>query len=310
MLYEALAGHAPGARRPARPRPPGGSGAGRAAAPHHRPDLPDELCAALDRALLADPEQRGTLADLGDALEGALIDLPDDDGTIVQHPVERPSLLPPVPRRAPRSPTRRPALSWPVRSAFLGPSAHVPWPAALAAVALVVLLPRLGWLVVPWGDLGAGRRPRRAGRQGRGVGRRLRRLLLLAAAPVPFLLARSPRSWSMPVLAPLLGAVGMAAAYPALAGRATRVLERAALGALGALWLLLAEPLTGNTLLLGPAADAPTGLNPQEAVRRSPPTRSASTSNCRAAAAAGDLGDRRGGRCRGSCAGAASPSTW
>jgi hypothetical protein len=83
--------------------------------------------------------------------------------------------------------------------------------------------------------------------------------------PVPLLLARSPRSWSMPLLAPLLGLVGLAGAFPALAGRGSRALERAALGALGAWWLLLAEPLADRTLLLGPAAKAPTGAAAQEA---------------------------------------------
>jgi hypothetical protein len=267
VLYEALAGHHPvrgaspaeTARRVGRPVEP---------LERRRPDLPEELCEALDTALLADPARRGTLADLGDALEGALIDLPDDDGTIVQHPVERPSLLPPVPRGAPRVAHALATGAIVAGSlAFLGPSAQVPWPAALAAIALVALLPRLGWLVVLAGTIVALVAGPAAIASDTGVAAAgSAALLLLAAAPVPFLLARSPRSWSVPVLAPLLGAVGAAAAYPALAGRGTRVLERAALGALGAWWLLLAEPLANRTMLLGPAVHAAGGANAQEAV--------------------------------------------
>jgi hypothetical protein len=42
-----------------------------------------------------------------------------------------------------------------------------------------------------------------------------------------------------------------AGAWPAVAGQARGALHRAALGALGAWWLMLAELLTGRTLLLG-----------------------------------------------------------
>jgi hypothetical protein len=267
VLYEALTGH-----HPVRGASPAQTarrvGLPIASLAERRPDLPEELTDALDTALLPDPAERGTLADLGDALESALVDLPDDDGTIVQHPVERPSLLPPVPRGAPRV-AHALATGAIVAGAlaFLGPSAHVPWPAALAAVALVAALPRLGWLVVLAGTVSALVAGPAALDSDDGVAAAgSATLLLLAAAPVPFLLARSPRSWSMPVLAPILGGLGLGAAYPALAGRATRVFERAALGALGAFWLLLAEPLAGRTLLLGPADGSSTGKSPQEAV--------------------------------------------
>jgi hypothetical protein len=133
-------------------------------------------------------------------------------------------------------------------------------------MALVAALPRLGWLVVMAGTVsalvaGPAAIDSREGVAAAGSAC----LLLLAAAPAPFLLARSPRSWSIPVLAPVLGAVGAAAAFPAFAGRASRWFERAALGALGAWWLLLAEPLADRTLLLGPATKAPAGAVAQEA---------------------------------------------
>jgi hypothetical protein len=58
--------------------------------------------------------------------------------------------------------------------------------------------------------------------------------------------------WSTPALAPLRGAAGVAGAFPAVAGQAPRPWHRAALGAVGAWWLLLAEPLVHRSLLLGP----------------------------------------------------------
>ena len=58
-------------------------------------------------------------------------------------------------------------------------------------------------------------------------------------------------TWSVPALAPLLGLATIAGAYPALAGRAHGWFTRAALGALGAWWALLAAPLLGRRDLLG-----------------------------------------------------------
>ena len=57
-------------------------------------------------------------------------------------------------------------------------------------------------------------------------------------------------------MAPLLGLAGLAGAFPAIAGQARRWRERAALGALGYWWLLLAEPLFGRRLWLGAPAGA------------------------------------------------------
>ena len=60
-----------------------------------------------------------------------------------------------------------------------------------------------------------------------------------------------------PRVAPALGLLGLAGAYPALAGRAPRWSTRAALGALGAWWLVLAEPLLERALVFGPAPGTP-----------------------------------------------------
>ncbi len=54
-----------------------------------------------------------------------------------------------------------------------------------------------------------------------------------------------------------LGTVG--GAFPAVAARAGSLPRRAAAGALGAWWLLLAEAATGRHLLLGAPADAAHG---------------------------------------------------
>ena len=49
----------------------------------------------------------------------------------------------------------------------------------------------------------------------------------------------------------MLGAAGLAGAWPALAAQAGRPWQRAALGALGGWWLALAEVLTGDRLAFG-----------------------------------------------------------
>jgi hypothetical protein len=64
-------------------------------------------------------------------------------------------------------------------------------------------------------------------------------LVAAALAPVPLLLRRHGTAWSVAALAPALGALTLWTAYPALAGRARTWFVRAALGALGAWWLLL-----------------------------------------------------------------------
>jgi hypothetical protein len=80
-------------------------------------------------------------------------------------------------------------------------------------------------------------------------------LVAAAGLPTAALLRRAGTLWSAPALAPLLGAVALAGAWPALAGQAARAWHRAALGALGLWWLVLAEALTGSRLALGPAPD-------------------------------------------------------
>jgi hypothetical protein len=87
-------------------------------------------------------------------------------------------------------------------------------------------------------------------------------LLLAATAPLLLMGPRPGIGWLTAGLAPVLGLVGLAGAYPAVAGQASQWSRRAALGALGYWWLVLAEPLLapgthGARLWLGAPAAAP-----------------------------------------------------
>jgi len=75
--------------------------------------------------------------------------------------------------------------------------------------------------------------------------------ILAAVLPLVVLVRHPGIRWLAAALAPALGLVGLAAAYPALAGQASRWRSRALLGALGYWWLALAGPLLGG----GPRLD-------------------------------------------------------
>ncbi|HEV2821290.1 MAG TPA: serine/threonine-protein kinase [Solirubrobacteraceae bacterium] len=286
VLYEGLAGVNPVgaenaaaiARNLSRPVPPLG---------RVRRDLPRELTEAIDAALTRDPADRVSLAELREELAAAVPHADDTPGVIdgpglqeTARAGDRPAdagrdrrearrhedsradgVAPPrlaspwvEPRRRPTGPLARIVAALAMGAlvaallAGLGPASPVaPFPAAVAAGAVVFLLPRLGWLaaatiLVAWAG---------AALPGAAL------VLALAAAPVPLLLPLAGSWWSAPVLAPALGAVGVAAAFPAAAGQARTPIRRAALGALGAWWLALAEALTGERLLLGPPAGLP-----------------------------------------------------
>src|SRR5215204_4644766 len=111
VLYEALAGSNPvrggsptaTARRIGTVLPP---------LARARGDLPAELCAALDRAILPEPDARGGLDDLFDALADALPAVSDEGGRIAPHPLERriPVLPPAIGRLV--APAAAGALVW------------------------------------------------------------------------------------------------------------------------------------------------------------------------------------------------------
>jgi len=114
--------------------------------------------------------------------------------------------------------------------------------AAAATAALVFALPRVGWLIAAWAvELWL----LAAGASGTAL------VLAVALVPVPLLLPLAGGLWSLPAGGPLLGAIGLASAFPVIAGQAATVTRRAALGALGYLWLCVAELLSGDRLLAG-----------------------------------------------------------
>jgi hypothetical protein len=230
---------------------------------HARRDLPGELTRALDRALDATPEQRGTLEQLRLAFEDALErGLRRSRWRRASRPAAAHAPAVSTPPALPRaSAAALPRAPQPQRRAVPERALHEHDTAerdllehqARAAPARRVRLPRAVWLagaaiIICW-QLFAGRA---------GVG------LLALAAFAPLALMPTERgdrrlgaSWLGCALAPLLGLVGLAGAFPAIAGQSPRWRERAALGALGYWWLTLAGPLLGRQLWLHEPAGLP-----------------------------------------------------
>jgi eukaryotic-like serine/threonine-protein kinase len=187
-----------------------------------RGDLPHPLTRAIDLALSPDPEQRGTLEDLHQALAEPL-GRGRRRGILERHPVTA--------RRAPVSADE-----------------DLPEGGAQPASVRRLALPRAVWMgcvlaLIAWQIW--------VGRPGVAL------VLLAGAAPLVLLPRRCGVAWLTAALAPLLGLVGLAGAFPALAGQRARVSERAALAALGYWWLVLAAPLLGRNLWLGVSPGAP-----------------------------------------------------
>jgi hypothetical protein len=271
VLYEALSGVNPvrGAtpaatvRRIGRPLP---------LLQRARRDLPSELTRALDRALAPAPGERGTLEHLRVALDQALerglrrprwrrptparpaAAAPAAARPLDPFPAHAPTLPRPIePRRAARRrDTAEPATAEPA-TAEPGPAEHEPQAPERGSLRL----PRAIWLacagaIVCWQAF--------AGRPGVAL------LLLAALAPLALLPSERGDSrlgvgWLAGALAPVLGVVGLAGAFPAIAGQASRWRERAGLGVLGYWWLALAGPLLDRDLWLR----APTATPPRAA---------------------------------------------
>ena len=225
-----------------------------------RRDLAIDLCVAIDRAVDPDPRARGKVTALRTALRAHTQVVDEHPGTVEAGrlpAVTRVSAL--AGRALPEQPVGRGALVTRVLAASgaaalsaaalagLGPSPPLtPATGALVAAVLVAVLPRLGsvtllavlagWLLLtPERDAGLA--------------------VLVVAAGLPTVLGlwrQRPGWWSAPALAPLLGLVGLALVWPAIAGQARRLTARIVLGALGCWWLLLAQALTTRTLLVGP----------------------------------------------------------
>ncbi len=116
-----------------------------------------------------------------------------------------------------------------------------PAAAALAAAVLAAALPRIGWLTaIGCVALAAAA----AQRPGAAVV-----IALGGLVPVVLMPLAGP-AWSLSVGAPALAMLGLGGGWPAVAARAGAPWRRAALGATGWIWIVLASPLTGSALYL------------------------------------------------------------
>jgi eukaryotic-like serine/threonine-protein kinase len=213
-----------------------------------RPELPEEMTAAIDAALDPDPEERPLSSELASTLAAHVSELDGeplppiagvDGDAFLEH-----RRLPDVARFLPG-----------VGIAALGIGALIatgaPAPIVLAALLPGVLAlgrPRPAYalqlaLVLLWLLLGA-REP--------GVA-----AFVAVLGALPLLSAIDPEAIALPGLAPILGLVGLGPVYPALAGLTRGGVGRALLGGIGYLWLAAWEELAHRTLLLGPVADPP-----------------------------------------------------
>jgi hypothetical protein len=253
VLYEALSGV-----NPVRGATPAATARriGSALEPleRRRRDLPRALTRALDAALAPSPEDRGTLGELRAALEESI-----EEGEARRPrgraPRRRPERIQPAlaaPRQAVGAITA-PQPPRPFRSAAQRRGSPLEEPAVVAQAPAEapdkrLTLPRKVWLAC---GLAAVVWQVTAGRPGAAL------LLLAAVLPLFALPRRAGPGWLLGALAPALGAAGLAGAFPAISGQAARWRERAALGALGYWWLILAEPLLGQRLWLGAPAGVP-----------------------------------------------------
>jgi serine/threonine protein kinase len=149
-----------------------------------------------------------------------------------------------------------PAFAWPARALgaagaagltvwlathALAPSPVAPAVAGLFAGVVTLLLPRLGWAALVIALAGTA-----ASRHHGGAAIVISIALLLPILPLP----GRPSAWPLAAGAPALGLIGLAGAWPALAARGSTTISRAALGALGWVWLLLAGVIAGRVLYL------------------------------------------------------------
>jgi eukaryotic-like serine/threonine-protein kinase len=161
-----------------------------------------------------------------------------DPGELVENPIRREKLHIPWPRRALAGTAAAGLAAWLARHA---PGAS-PVPAAATACAagvLVAALPRAGWLALT--AFMATCLVTHSNAEGA--------LLLIAGALVPVVLSpRDGPAWPLAAGAPALGTIGLAGAWPAVAGFAGPAWRRATVAATGWVWLALAgETYTSST---------------------------------------------------------------
>jgi hypothetical protein len=294
VIYEALSGVNPVALHRGRSRA-GRLGMYLPSLRRQRRDLPRDVVAALDRALRPRPAERGTVADLGATLARARDEVGDepgivatawstgvwstlrgdsatvgpqegrDDGRLWREPVHG----------GPESdaeafPEQGAGAAWPPRAlgalaaaalaAGLAGGALRPSPVPLAAASLlagaaVLLLPRIGWALLVMALAATAVSLQRPGAA----------VAITVALLLPLILApAAPTLWPLSAGAPALGLVGLAGAWPAVAARAGSAWARAALGAIGWVWLLLGAAIAGKALYLPRVPGIPLTPPPQD----------------------------------------------
>jgi hypothetical protein len=221
-----------------------------------RPDLPAEMADTIDAALDPDPELRPLASELEVVLAAHLHELDGAPLPAVLRPAEE-----------------RPWEGWSPSAAWLGRIAPGVSVGLLTLLALLVLGGAAGvaLLAAPLAGLVALGRPRvglalgalatvawlaiGAGEPGSAT--------LVALLVSPLLLIPLPpgddRAIALPGLAPLLGAAGLGAAYPAFAGLVRGPWFRALLGGCGCLWVGACEVAADRSFVLGPEVAAPSG---------------------------------------------------
>lgn len=223
-----------------------------------RPELPEQICDAIDWAVQPEELDRGTLAELREALLDGQDEADTTAGAIDAAELEgyeqvdlladseqglRDRPLTPLMRIAAAAAAGGMVLASLVAIAPISDAPRLPllW-AAVCAMLAVGLLPRIGTLLVG-ATLSAFFIA--AGVPGWAV------LLWAALLPAILLMPREPSSWLLPIAAPLLGLAGLALAFPAFCGFSTSAKQRAAVAGLGFWWLALAEPIVASRLLFG-----------------------------------------------------------
>jgi len=269
-----------------------------------RRDLPRELGSGIDLALRPRPGERGSLAELREALAASRARVSDEPGVIAGPLTSRltraPGALEPGSLEDPLSPERaggsapsrwrssrldgsertrarrgllgpaagdvlegRPTDAWPARAVgsvlagalaawldavLLLPSPVPPALAALIAGGATLLAPRLGWAAVVSALCAGAAISHHPGGA----------LVIAIAALLPVLLLPArPTAWPVAAAAPALGLIGLAGAWPALAGRAGTIWRRAVLGAVGWCWVLIAAAIADRVLYLPRLPGAP-----------------------------------------------------
>src|SRR5437764_13138152 len=282
VCYESLTGVNPIALGPSGQRV-ARLGAHLPAVRRQRRDLPRDLGQGIDLALRPRPPERGTIEDFKQALSSAFRELRDvpgvveapwrprlpgtgyrrdprsaDGGELPSVPVPRAQELP-VPEEGSgldRMTESQVLRGWQARALscacmallsawlarlILGPSAIAPAAVALVGAGIVLVLPRVGFAAVACA-LAAAAALR--GHSGEAV-------IVVAGALIPMaVLPCRGVGWPLAAGAPALGAAGLAGAWPALAAGSRTACQRAALGAAGWTWLLLATPLSATRLYL------------------------------------------------------------